>query len=62
MGEDTESRLLKLLRAKPMSVSEVARELGLRRDFTAGYLEAMRSKGLVNLVKVGRSHVYIPKK
>ena len=57
MGED---KFLKILSEKPMSVSELSRKLGVRRDFLAGYLEALCDKGDVCKVEVGRSHVYMP--
>lgn len=53
-----EKRILDLLGKKLMSTSEVARELGMRRDITAGYLEALKNQGKLNFFKVGRSHVY----
>ena len=56
-----EKTLLKKLAERPMSVSQLASELGLRRDFVSGYLEALRAQGRLELVVVGRSHVYQPK-
>jgi len=53
-----EKRILSLLGRKIMSTSQVARELGMRRDITAGYLEALKNQGKLNFSKVGRSHVY----
>jgi len=41
-----------------MSVSQVAREIGMRRDVTAGYLEALKNQGKLDFFKVGRSYVY----
>lgn len=41
-----------------MSVSEVARKIGMRRDITAGYLEALKNQGKLDFSKVGRSYVY----
>lgn len=59
---DTKSKILSTLRKKPMSLSELSRQLKMRRDFITGYLEAMRHVGEVEVVAVGRSKVYIPKK
>jgi len=59
---DTKSRILSILRKKPMSLSEVARQLNVRRDFVTGYLEAMRHEGEVEVITVGRSKVYRQKK
>lgn len=41
-----------------MSTSQLARELGMRRDIIAGYLEALKNQGKLDFFKVGRSHVY----
>jgi len=57
MGEET---LFKMLKERPMSVSELARKLNMRREFLTGYLEALRDKGQVQRISVGRSHVYLP--
>lgn len=54
-----ESIVLKNLKAKPMSVSELAKNLNLRRDFLAGYLESMRERGILELVTVGKANVYL---
>ena len=53
-----EKKILDLLSKNLMSTSQVARELGMRRDVTAGYLEALKNQGKLNFCKVGRSHVY----
>ena len=55
---DFERRILNLLGRKLMSTSQVARELGMRRDVTAGYLQALKNQGKLQFFKVGRSHVY----
>jgi predicted transcriptional regulator len=56
---DFERRILNLLSKRLMSTSQVAKELGMRRDVIAGYLEALKNQGKLNFFKVGRSHVYI---
>ena len=53
-----EKRILNLLGKKLMSTSQVARELGMRRDVAAGYLQALKNQGKLQFFKVGRSHVY----
>lgn len=53
-----EKRILDLLGRKLMSTSQVARELGMRRDVTSGYLQALKNQGKLDFFKVGRSHVY----
>ncbi len=55
---DFEKRILDLLSKKLLSVSQVAREIGMRRDVTAGYLEALKNQGKLDFFKVGRSYVY----
>lgn len=56
---DFEKKILNLLSSKLMSVSQVAKELGIRRDVAAGYLEALKNQGKLEFHKVGRSNVYI---
>lgn len=58
--QSLEQKIISLLRKEPQSVSELARKLGMRRDFLAGYLESMKDRALLRLVKVGKSHVYLP--
>ncbi len=60
--KNLDERIIDSLRKRPMSISQLARELSNRREFLSGYLESMRSKGMLELVKVGRSYVYMPKK
>ena len=48
-----------MLKKNLMSVSQVAKELGLRRDVATGYLEALKNQGKLEFHKVGRSNVYI---
>lgn len=56
------AKILATLEKKPMSVSELSRQLKRRREFVTGYLEAMRSEGKVEVVTVGRSKVYRQKR
>jgi len=56
---DLEKRILDLLSKKLMSISQISKELGMRRDVTAGYLQALKNQGKLNFFKVGRSHIYI---
>lgn len=55
---DLEKRILNLLSKKLMSISQVSKELGMRRDVTAGYLQALKNQGKLNFFKVGKSHIY----
>jgi predicted transcriptional regulator len=57
-GDNFEKRILELLSKNLMSTSQVARVLGMRRDVTAGYLQALKNQGKLDFFKVGRSHVY----
>ncbi len=53
-----EHRILDILKDRPISVSELARKLKMRRDFLAGYLESMRDRGKLRLIQVGKANVY----
>jgi predicted transcriptional regulator len=55
-----EQKIIDLLKKDPQSVSQLAKKLNMRRDFLAGYLESMKDRGLLRLVKIGKSHVYLP--
>ena len=59
---DVKLRILHTLQKKPMSISELARQIKVRREFVTGYLESMRYDGDVEVVTVGRSKVYRPKR
>lgn len=53
-----EKRIITVLSEGPISVSELANTLELRRDFLAGYLESMKDRGKLRMVKVGKAYVY----
>ena len=55
---DFEKKILELLGARLMSVSQIAKEMKMRRDVVAGYLEALKNQGKLEFYKVGRSNVY----
>ena len=55
---DFEKRVLELLSSRLMSVSQIAREVRMRRDVVAGYLEALKNQGKLDFYRVGRSNVY----
>ncbi len=57
-----EDGLLKILAQRPRSVSQLSKDLGIRREFLAGYLEALRDSGVITRILVGRSWVYMPAK
>jgi predicted transcriptional regulator len=60
--KNLDERIIESLKKRPMSISQLARELANRREFLSGYLESMRARGMLELVKVGRSYFYMPKK
>jgi len=55
---DFERKILELLNSKLLSVSQIAKELGVRRDIITGYLEALKNQGKLEFHKVGKSNVY----
>lgn len=57
-GKDFEQKILDLLSRRLLSVSQVSKELMIRRDVAAGYLEALKNQGKLDFHKVGRSNVY----
>jgi predicted transcriptional regulator len=57
-SNDFEKKILELLSCKLLSVSQISKELGVRRDVIAGYLEALKNQGKLEFHKVGRSNVY----
>lgn len=60
-SNDFEKKILELLSERLMSVSQVAKELKIRRDVVTGYLEALKNQGKLEFHKVGKSNVYIVK-
>ena len=60
--EITEEKIISLLEKKLMSTSELAKLLDMRRDMIVGYLEALKGQGKLEMIVIGRSHVYKPKK
>ena len=60
---DFEKKILDLLSKKILSVSQIAKNLEIRRDVVAGYLEALKNQGKLKFHRVGRSNVYtVPQK
>ena len=53
-----EKRILTLLSAEIMSTSQVAKKLNMRRELTAGYLEALMDQGKLEKTKVGKSNIF----
>lgn len=53
-----EEKILKLLESRLMSVSQISKELGVRRDVVTGYLEALKNQGKLEFHRVGKSNVY----
>lgn len=57
--DDFEKKVIRLLSDRLLSVSQIARELGVRRDVATGYLEALKNQGKLEFHRVGRSNVYM---
>jgi len=57
-ANDFEKKILELLSSKLLSVSQIAKELGVRRDIITGYLEALKNQGKLEFHRVGKSNVY----
>lgn len=57
-SNDFEKKILELLSCKLLSVSQISKELGIRRDVITGYLEALKNQGKLEFHKVGKSNVY----
>jgi predicted transcriptional regulator len=61
-GEITENslekKILDLLGKELLSVSQIAKKLGIRRDIATGYCEALKNQGKLEFHRVGRSNVY----
>ena len=57
-----ENKIMQLLENNLMSTSQLAKELDMRRDVLAGYLEALMHQGKLVKMRVGRSDVYLPAK
>ncbi len=57
-SNDFEKKVMDLLNTRLMSVSQIAKEMKMRRDVVAGYLEALKNQGKLEFYKVGRSNVY----
>ena len=53
-----EKRILNLLSRQIMSTSQVAKRINMRREVTAGYLEALMHQGKLEKTIVGKSNVY----
>lgn len=58
-----EKKILDLINRELLSVSQIAKKLGMRRDVVTGYCEALKNQGKLEFHKVGKSNVYtIPKR
>ncbi|MDT7858718.1 MAG: helix-turn-helix domain-containing protein, partial [Candidatus Aenigmarchaeota archaeon] len=56
-----EDKLLEILSKEILSISELSRRLNVKRYILAGYLEALREQGKVDVFKVGKAKVYVAK-
>ena len=57
-AKDIEARILRILSARIVSTSQLARELNLKRYILTGYLEALKNQGKLEFHRVGKSNVY----
>jgi hypothetical protein len=57
-GNDFEKRILDLLSRELLSVSQISKKLGIRRDVATGYCEALKNQGKLDFHRIGRSNVY----
>lgn len=55
---DMEKRIIVLLSKRLLSVSQIAKNLEMRREIITGYLEALKNQGKLEFHKVGKSNVY----
>ena len=53
-------RVIEKLSAGPCSVSKLADDLKIRREFLSGFLEAMKEMGELTVIDVGVAKVYMP--
>jgi hypothetical protein len=53
-----ESRIIGVLSVRVVSVSQLSKELGVKRYILTGYLEAMKNQGKLTYHKVGKSNCY----
>ena len=53
-----EARILQTLQDEVLSITQLAKQLGMTRYILAGFLEALRMQGKIKLHKVGKSNVY----
>jgi hypothetical protein len=56
-----EDKILEILSKEILSISELSRRLNVKRYILAGYLEALREQGKVDVFKVGKAKVYVAK-
>ena len=60
--KEVEEKILRLLSKKIMSISQLSKEIGVKRYLLAGYLEALKNSGKLEAHVVGRSKIYTIKK
>jgi predicted transcriptional regulator len=57
-SNDFEKKILDLLSKELLSVSQISKKLGIRRDVATGYCEALKNQGKLEFHRVGKSNVY----
>lgn len=56
--KDFERKVLDIIDGRLMSVSQISKEMGVRRDVMMGYLEALKNQGKLEFHQVGKSNIY----
>jgi hypothetical protein len=55
---ELETKIVRILSIRIVSVSQLSKELGVKRYILTGYLEAMKNQGKLVYHKVGKSNCY----
>ena len=58
MEEETKGKILNFVEERPMSLSQLSKELNIRRDILKGYLESLKEEGKIDVYKVGRYQIF----
>jgi predicted transcriptional regulator len=56
--EYLEKKIIELLSKEILSISQLSKKLGVRKDLVEGYCEALKNQGKLKFQKVGKSNVY----
>jgi predicted transcriptional regulator len=53
-----EEKIIHILSSSLLSTTQLSKEVGLRRDILAGYLEALKNQGKLEFHRIGKANVY----